>query len=170
MKREESIRILKLCGWMMLVNGISAGLMKIVPVYGMNTLVSALPYGFLLCEFLNEKPRKGMLGTVVLLSSLIVLPFSGRLFGTLLLAAFCAEVFYSFVQRKKSEQKSKVALITTFNTLLYPLLLLWELLATQGESTMMMTDFTVSLLIFVATHSLGFVGVRMSLKEKAEIM
>ena len=52
--------------------------------------------------------------------------------------------------------------------MLYPLLILWELLATEGESTIMMDNFTLSVVFFVAVHVLGFVGIKLSLKEKAE--
>lgn len=168
MKREESKRILKLVAMLIVVHGASTLLMPILPIYGLNTLITALPYGYLLCEYMDDSPRMGMLFTVILLSALPVLALSLRMFGVFLLAGFCGELAYMFAQRKKEAIDCKISLITTFNTLLYPLLILWEMLATEGASSIMMTDFTIAIVLFVVVHVLGFVGIKLSLKEKAE--
>lgn len=168
MTKEDSKRALKLMAAMAVVNIISCFLLWRTSIYGLNVLITALPYGWLLCEFLDEKPRQGMLLTVVLVSCLAALPFSLRMAGVLLLAGFCGEFAYMYAKRKKPDQECKVSLITTFNTMIYPLLILWELLASQGEADFMMKDFTTALILFVLIHLLGFAGVRLSLKDKAE--
>ena len=168
MKREESIKFVKTAAIMGILHVISALLMDVLPMYGMNVVITSVPYCWLLCEFLGEKPREGMLLTVVLISALLVFPISFRMAGILVISALGAEVTYMFALKKKEIQECKVSLITTFNTMLYPLLILWELLATEGESTIMMDNFTLSVVFFVAVHVLGFVGIKLSLKEKAE--
>ena len=168
MKKEDSIKTVKLMGMVGILSIVSALLLEFVPIYGINALITALPLCWVLCTYLDEKPRQGMLITVVLPASLLIMPLSLRMGCILLLAALVSELFYGFSKDKKSDQRNKVSLITTFNTMIYPGLLLWELLATQGESTIMMTDFTLALMIFTITHILGFVGVRIALKDKVE--
>lgn len=168
MNKEESKKTVKLMGIMGIINIISCLILKWCPIYGLNALIMALPNCFVLYHFLDDKPRQGMLLAVVLISSCFALPLSLRMGCIGILAAVVSELFYGFSKDKKSDQRNKVSLITTFNTLIYPGLLLWELLATQGESTIMMIDFTSALLIFTFSHILGFVGVKLCLKDKAE--
>ena len=168
MKKEDSIKTVTLMGILAVLNIASGLLYRFVPIYGLNALIMALPVCFVLCHYLDDQPRQGMLLTVVLISALFVMPFSARVGFVLILAALVSELFYGFTKDKKSDQRNKVGLITTFNTMIYPGLLLWELLATQGESTIMMTNFTLALLIFTFSHVLGFVGVRLALKDKVE--
>lgn len=168
MNRTESKQTVKLMGMMGVLNILSCILLKWCPIYGLNALIMALPNCFVLYHFLDEKPRQGMLMAVILISALFALPLSFRMACILLLAALVSELFYGFSKEKKSDQRNKVGLITTFNTMIYPGLLLWELLVTEGETTIMMTNFTVTLLIFTFSHVLGFVGVKLCLKDKAE--
>lgn len=168
MDKNESAKTVKLMGMMGILNIISCLILRGCPIYALNALIMALPNCYVLYRFLEEKPRQGMLLTVILISACFALPISLRMACILVLAAIVSELFYGFSKDKKSDQRNKVGLITTFNTMIYPGLLLWELLATQGESVIMMTDFTLTLLIFVFSHILGFVGVKLCLKDKAE--
>lgn len=168
MSREESKRLLILMGCLMIVNVINVLIIPMMPIYGLNFLLSAIPYGYLLCRFTNAAPRKGLIFTITMVASLIYLPFSFQMFGVTLLAGFLAEMAYMWAQRKKAELDCKISLVTTFNTMQYPLFILWAMLASQGEATGLMSDVTVAMLMFIAVHVLGFMGVKLSLKDKAE--
>ena len=75
MNREESIKTVKLMGMVGILSILSALLLDFVPIYGINTLIIALPLCWVLCTYLDEKPRQGMLITVVLVGALLTMPF-----------------------------------------------------------------------------------------------